>query len=269
VRVVHRRIPILLYHAVAPDTDGPLAPWVVAPEVFAEHLDVLRAEGARPVTISELVAMVHDRGEVPPRGTIAITFDDGFADFAEHAWPALAARDLRATLYVTTGYLGDRARWLPGAAPARPMLSASAVAALADEGVEIGAHTVHHPQLDLVPLAEARQEIVAGRERLAEIVGDDIGSFAYPHGYHGRRVRDLVARAGFHSACAVKHALSSTADDRFALARVMVRHGDGADRIRAWVGGTGLATAAVGREELTTKAWRQYRRVRARVGRAA
>ncbi len=53
-----------------------------------------------------------------------ITVDDGFADFADNAWPELSRRELAATLYVTAGLVGGRSAWLaPLAAESMIMLS--------------------------------------------------------------------------------------------------------------------------------------------------
>jgi peptidoglycan/xylan/chitin deacetylase (PgdA/CDA1 family) len=92
-------------------------------------------------------------------------------------------------------------------------------------GVDVGAHSHTHPKLDELPLRLARDEIRRSLDVLAEGLGRRVRTFAYPHGYHGPRVRQLVVDAGLAGAVAVKHAMSSTDDDRFALARIIV-HGD-------------------------------------------
>lgn len=255
-----RPIPILLYHGVAADAEGPDAPWVVTPDEFERHLDVLADEGIRTVTIRDLVHRVHEVGRPLEPGTVALTFDDGFADFATGAWPLLDRRGLASTLYVTTAGVGSTAFWLPGSGPRRPMLDWPALADLAAGGVEIGGHTHTHPQLDLLDLAAARQEIRRGRQALEERLRTPVTSFAYPHGYHTPALRSIVAEEGFTSACGVGHAFSSVADDRFALARIMVRHGDSLDDIRRWVRGEGLPTRPRGRRRVLAAGWRQIRR---------
>lgn len=259
-------IPILLYHGIAGDTDGPLAPWVVSPRVFAEHLEAIAETGRRPVTVRELARYLAD-GRPVPQDVIVLTFDDGFADFAHGALPALAARDWPATLYVTTGTIGGSADWLSQAR--RPMLDWAGVAEVAAAGIEIGAHTVHHPQLDVISPAAARSEIERSRAELEDRLGAAVDTFAYPHGYHDRRVRQLVVDAGFTAACAVGHGLSSAADDRFALRRVMVRHGDDPSTVARWIDGEGLPVATGEPTRLRSVAWRRVRRAKARLGSAA
>ena len=252
-------IPILLYHAVADDVDGPSAPWVVSPAEFADHLDAVAGTGARPITVAALADLLASGSDIPP-GTIAITFDDGFADMATGALPALAAHGWPATLFVTTGAIDATATWMPD--DHRPMLSWSAIADLADANVEIGAHTVHHPELDTIAREDARSEIRCSRADLEDHLGRPVVSFAYPHGYHDRHVRRLAIDAGFSSASAVKHAFSSYLDDRFALSRVMVRRGDDASTVARWARGQGLRTSTGGGGAPASVVWRQVRRAR-------
>jgi peptidoglycan/xylan/chitin deacetylase (PgdA/CDA1 family) len=104
----------------------------------------------------------------------------------------------------------------------RPILSWEQLREVRDSGIECGAHTHSHPQLDLLPLAQAQKEITQSKRMLEEHLGETISSFAYPYGYHTSAVKKLVREAGYTSACAVKNALSTPATDPFALARVLV-----------------------------------------------
>jgi peptidoglycan/xylan/chitin deacetylase (PgdA/CDA1 family) len=248
-------IPILCYHAVSDDTGGSLAPWVISTERFEAHLDAIAAAGYRPITVGQLVEQVHDRGLLPAPGTAVLTFDDGYADVADEVWPRLLSRGWSATVYVSTG-LGPRHH-------DRAVLAPSGVAQLARAGIEIGAHGHRHLELDAVRRSQAEIEIRRSRELLEDWIGGPVTTFAYPHGYHDRRVRQRVIDAGYRSACAVKQLLSSATDDRFALARIMPTGDVSAERLVELMAG-GAARARPGRERPATTAWRMVRRARAR-----
>jgi hypothetical protein len=94
-------------------------------------------------------------------------------------------------------------------------------------------------------------------------LGHPVRSFAYPHGYHGKRVEDAVRRAGYDSAAAVRNLWSTTEDDPFALARLTIDASCTASDLRALLDGRGRRVAT-SREQLRTKGWRAYRRVRSR-----
>lgn len=94
---------VLLYHRVA---ETGADPWgnAVTPVRFAEHLEALQAE-MRVCSLAELSAAI-DRGSVPAR-SVAVVFDDGYADNLIEALPALERHQTPATLFVATGLIGS------------------------------------------------------------------------------------------------------------------------------------------------------------------
>lgn len=252
-------IPILLYHSVSEHPSASIAPYTVDSVTFHRHLDVVAAGGATTLTVSEMLAALA-AGTVPER-SVLVTFDDGYRDTLTVAAPALAARGMTSTVYVTTGVVGGTS---PGG---DPMLGWPEVSELAALGHEIGAHSHTHPQLDTLPIAAMRREVAGSRSRLQDRSGLPVDSFAYPHGYSDARVRRVVREAGFTSACSVKNALSSPADPALTLSRLMVMATTTDDQVAGWLAGSG---APVGRrdERLPTRGWRWWRRARAAVGSA-
>jgi peptidoglycan/xylan/chitin deacetylase (PgdA/CDA1 family) len=252
-----RRLPVLLYHSVADAVDARFAEWAVAPALFDSHLEALASEGYRALTMRELWRRAFGGAGPLPERCVAITFDDGFRDFHSAAWPRLARAGMPATVFVTTGCVGSTSRWLARHGEGeRPMMSWEEIAEIRDAGIECGAHGHTHVQLDVVSRAQARIEVDRSVGALEAAIGP-IASFAYPHGYHSRFVRREVRRAGLAGACGVTDGLASTADDRFALPRVVVRAGTPAEAVLRRIE---QDRPAPRRRPLRRTAWRAVRR---------
>lgn len=217
------KLPVLLYHSVGRTDNACFGPWAVGPERFAAQMDLLAREGYRAVTISQLADLLWDRTQRLPPRLVAITFDDGFADFYSEALPHLLRNDLVATVFVTTAHVGRTSAWLARDGEGeRPMMSWDQIDEIAAAGIEVGAHSHRHVQLDTVPRARAAAEIELSKRAVQDAIGS-VASFAYPHGYHTASVRRAVRRAGFTSACAVGDGMASSSDDRYAITRAIVR----------------------------------------------
>jgi peptidoglycan/xylan/chitin deacetylase (PgdA/CDA1 family) len=251
------RIPILLYHSVSDEPHAAIAPFSVTPAVFEQQLDLIVQGGHCVLSVTELVDALA-AGCMLPTNTVVITFDDGFADTLEVALPKLSTRSLTATVYLTTGYLSGKGRQHYPTMPGR-MLSWRQIPELENAGLEIGAHAETHRQLDILPLALAREEVHRSKELLETALDHSIRSFAYPHGYANSVLRREVRAAGFDSACGVRNAISHPLDDRWQLARLVVRSNTPLERVASWLRGTGAPVAGPG-ETLQTSLWRQARR---------
>jgi peptidoglycan/xylan/chitin deacetylase (PgdA/CDA1 family) len=236
-----------------------MAEWTVAPAHFRDQMAFLADDGWTSLTVSDYVACVLGAKALPERAVV-VTFDDGFADFAEHAAPVLTENKVAATLYVSTAYVGGTSSWL-GPDGEQPMLTWSDIEDVAALGVEIGAHGHEHVPLDELAAPAAQANVIESKNRLEHALGLPVESFAYPHGYHSRGIKEMVRLAGFSSACAVKHGLSGPGDDVLALGRFFVPADASVDRLK-----TMMATLprAPRHERLQTKAWRTWRRAKAR-----
>jgi peptidoglycan/xylan/chitin deacetylase (PgdA/CDA1 family) len=222
---------ILLYHRVADDGD----PLSLAPARFREQMEFLAAAGYRAIDLVEALAML-DRGAVPPR-TVALTFDDGFADVRDAALPVLAAHGFRATVFVTTGVTGGRCSF-PWYERQPPVLGWDDVVALDREGtLRFEAHTVTHPSLLAIDDAAAQAEIEGSRTELEARLGRRVSAFAYPAGLYGDRERRLVAVAGYDAAVSCEPGVNLPGTDRLALRRRQIDARDGLLDFRAKVGG--------------------------------
>lgn len=253
------RVPILMYHSIS---DGEVAPrfqpYVVRPSTFRQQMARIRENGCTALSVSGFIR-ARAKGGLPER-SVVITIDDGFADFYQNALPVLMKYGLTATLYIVTGCVGGRCAWLDYAGEGhRPVLTWDQIREISTCGIECGAHSHSHPELDVLPAAAARKEILESRAALEACLGWPVASFAYPYGKYCRKVREMVQGAGFTSACAVKHALSSNDDDPFSLARIQVPPDVPLATFEQWLQGRGMRAARRG-QPLSKVAWRLARK---------
>lgn len=265
-------VPVLLYHAVTEDPGSQIAPFAVSPAEFERQMDVVQAAGRTIVSFGQLISGdVRGAPEAAARSgsaerRVVITFDDGYADFADAALPALQARGLVSTLFLTTGWLAGGPGRTPG--PTDRMLSWSQLPELQEAGVELGAHSHSHPQLDTLTRPALRDELGRSKDLLEDALRREVDTFAYPHGYNGPRVRRATRESGYRAAAAVRNALHPPGGDPYAVARLMVTRATTAGDVARWLDGTG-APVAGRRDSLATRGWRVYRRGRAVVRGAA
>lgn len=105
-----------------------------------------------------------------------------------------------------------------------------------NELIEIGSHTVTHPLLPGLPLAEQEREIRESKHALEAIINRPVSSFAYPYGRYSAETASLVRAAGFNCACTAEGTVTQASTDLFELPRCPVQDWDSAqfERLLLW-----------------------------------
>jgi peptidoglycan/xylan/chitin deacetylase (PgdA/CDA1 family) len=212
-----------MYHSISDQAAPRFRRFAVTPAAFAQQMAYLNENDYRPMTVTQLSAAIAGRGEALTPRPVVLTFDDGFADFYTEALPVLERSGFAATLYVCTGFVGKTSRWLRREGEAdRSMLSWEQLREISAAGIECAAHSHTHRPLDSLPPAVALEEVARPKEILEERLSRKVATFAYPFGLYTEAISNMVREVGYSSACAVRYSMSSTGDDVFALARLMV-----------------------------------------------
>src|SRR2546423_2985830 len=137
--------PVLCYHRIG----GPpeLGVTRVARSVFARQMHALARAGWRTVTLGEFVTRVHGRGAASP-DEFLLSFDDGYASLADHAYPVLADVGFTATRFLVTDFIGRTNTWDMRYTWRRLRhLDWNAIEHWHGRGFEFASHTASHTRL--------------------------------------------------------------------------------------------------------------------------
>lgn len=173
---------ILYYHSI-PDNHQ---------KAFTDQLDIVAG-------LTEPISIERVPGFLPGRRYSAVTFDDGFEDTIHNAIPELQKRGIPATVFVTTAFMGQCAKWWPEFSPER-----TKKIALAEEWqqsssglISVGSHTITHPYLTLLDEGEARRELSDSRRILQELLNREISTFSFPYGDFNAELVEWCRDAGY------------------------------------------------------------------------
>lgn len=250
------RVPVLMYHEIA-DIAATTSRLAVAPDVFADQLAYLRDAGFNTLTAGELAAILGDGVGALPERPVVLTFDDGYADFYSHGLPLLKQNGFTGTIFMTTG-------WIDQEGEAKRMLNWRELTEVEQSGIEIGAHTIRHPQLDQLPEKLVRDELYVSKSALEDHLGRAVPGLAYPFGYSNPMVRQVAGELGYDYAYAVGNAITTKGKDKFTFPRLTVRRSTTMDEFRRMV--NGQDTLTVRRDRLLTKGFSMVRRAKSRLG---
>jgi peptidoglycan/xylan/chitin deacetylase (PgdA/CDA1 family) len=173
----------------------------------------------------------------PPAGAdpVVVTFDDGTADFAEHALPVLVRHAVPATLYLATRFINEQVDF-PDAG--RPLSWASLRDCVSTGLVTVGSHTHTHALLDRLTAAEVDAELDNSREHIRSQLQVDAEHFAYPKAVEGSpAARAAVARRFRSAAVAGTRPNVYGTTDPYRLARSPVQVADGMQWFRRKLAG--------------------------------
>jgi peptidoglycan/xylan/chitin deacetylase (PgdA/CDA1 family) len=214
-------LPILMYHRIAESGPKGLSPYRTHPKDFEEQVRWLRRRGYYSVSIDQWSNAMQTNTPLPGR-PVLFTFDDGYGDFAEVAWPILDRHGFSALVFVVTGKVGGFADWDVSYGEPAPLMGWRDIRQLARSGVEFGSHTRFHKRLSCLTTDEVLEECTNSRLLLERELERRISAFSYPWGAHNPDVCRMVSKAGYRMGLTTRPMLSRLTDDPFALPRLEV-----------------------------------------------
>jgi peptidoglycan/xylan/chitin deacetylase (PgdA/CDA1 family) len=192
---------------------------------FRAQMAYLRAFRYNVISLDQALDGLFNGGELPPR-SVVLTFDDGYRNFRDHAFPVLRRHGFPATVFVVADLVGKSAEWLEGDRERPPLMGPETLREVQGGGVTLGSHTSTHPRLSRLPEAERREQIFRSKAVLEDMLQNEVRHFCYPYGDYAPGIPDLVKSAGYASGLTCIRGAANTADNPFEIPRKAISYGD-------------------------------------------
>lgn len=207
----HYTTPILMYHSFDSSRTKDFA--AVSDKNFYKQMEFIRKKGYKVIALDDYCRLLKEKESIP-RNFIVLTIDDGYKDNLE-AIKILKEFDFPATLFVTADYIGKSG-----------YLSETDIRSILKETkVEIGSHTLTHPDLPKITDSQLKDEISGSKTRLERQFKTRITTIAYPGGAYDERTLKEDENAGYLCACTTNRGFSKKAG-LFELRRIKATERD-------------------------------------------
>ena len=201
------KVLVLNYHMVNPMVIS----LAIDPTDFEWQMKYLVDHGYHTISTDELYDFMEGKGALPDR-PVLITFDDGYVDNYTNAYPILKKYNLKATIFIVTGFVSSR----------KGYLTWDQLREMEQHGIMAQSHTVTHAPLPELPDERIREELVESK-RTAEVeLGHPIDFIAYPTGVHDLHIVSIAKEAGYRGGFTVKYGNVDRSSNVYAMERVPV-----------------------------------------------
>ena len=225
-------IPTLMYHKIGDYPKGSQLQklWVTEKD-FRKQLQYLKDHGYTPIHFVDLKRAEENTAPLP-KNPVLITFDDGYANNYELAFPHLKEMNMKGNIFLVYETIETYNVWHnPETEASLNMLTWAQVEEMQNSGIiEFGSHTMKHRCLTKIPAEDARWELNESKKKLEEKLGREMVGFAYPYGAgaYDATVRRLAREAGYRYDFGIKQGISPLPwnPDSGPLKRLLIRGDD-------------------------------------------
>ncbi|QTH62913.1 polysaccharide deacetylase family protein [Psychrosphaera ytuae] len=176
---------VLIYHHVDENTPKSTS---VTTEQFIEHLELIESLGLKVVPLPVIVNAIKD-GTPVDHNWVALTFDDGFRNVYDNAFPILKERNLPFTVFVNPQMVK----------PSKLYMDWSQLKTLTEHGGDIMNHTLAHENLvqDGLTAKDVEDNILLAEAMIKEKLGQNHKTLAYPFGEYNDVIKGILKKHGF------------------------------------------------------------------------
>jgi len=200
-------VPVLMYHSVKYEKDNPVR---IPKEKFKEQMKYLKDNGYTTLSLDELYDFLENNNPIPKK-SVVLTFDDGYKDNYENAYPILKEYGFKATIFMITSCIGTG-----------EYLTLEQLKELQQNGIDIESHTVNHEKLNTLSYENKLSILKASKETLEKLLNKEVKYIAYPYGKYDDSVVRATQASGYKLAVTTKGTWSDKSDGILTLDRVHI-----------------------------------------------
>jgi peptidoglycan/xylan/chitin deacetylase (PgdA/CDA1 family) len=185
-----REVPILVYHRITKQVtkDGVS----ISFDKFKAQMNYLRMHNYKVINLSFLIKSINNRKNLPKK-SVVLTFDDGYVDFYEYAYPVLKDFGFTASIFLVSSYIGRYADWNEKVL----LLDKQQIQELIKQGFCFYSHTKSHKMLPLLNNKEKYNQIYDSKKELEDILQRKVDYIAYPYGEYDESTIEVVKSCGY------------------------------------------------------------------------
>jgi peptidoglycan/xylan/chitin deacetylase (PgdA/CDA1 family) len=215
---------VLMYHNIGiPPKEGKLRSLYVTPHMFRFQMWYLKTAGFKVVSLEDILAYIS--GEyIADKKLVALTFDDGYQDFYDNAYPVLKMYGFPATVFLVSDLIGKENLWDYQELNIRKkLLDWDKIIEMSGHGVTFGSHTRTHPFLRKLSTEEIEEESFGSKAAIEKRMNLPVEFFCYPYGHYDERAVAAAKKAGYLGATTMNRGLIHRGDDPFEIRRSFIR----------------------------------------------
>lgn len=201
-------IPVLNYHQINNEAHNALT---LSSEEFDGQMAYLYDAGYTTISPNQLVDYLQYGTELPSN-PVLITFDDGYVDNYNVAYPILQKYDFKATIFLITDFVGNNGRYL----------NWKQVKEMSNSGFDFQSHTLSHMLLATASDEEVLSQLTKSRAGLEWRLKKKVEYLAYPGGAYDQRTIELAKQAGYRAAFTINFGRDTKNCGLFALNRIPI-----------------------------------------------
>ncbi|MDD5078585.1 MAG: polysaccharide deacetylase family protein [Candidatus Omnitrophica bacterium] len=210
--------PILMYHEIGYGEGS----FYVSPENFNRQMEYIKKHGYKVITLDELAERIKNNKGFK-RNEVVITFDDGYKNNFEYAYPVLKEFKFPATIFIITDFVGKA----PSSDKDKQFLSWEEIRQMSKGQISAGSHTKSHFYLGgVVDDRAVLEELIGSKKAIERETGLPADYLCYPSGGFSQRVKELAAQAGYKGACTTNRGFVRFNRDVYELKRIKVTNSD-------------------------------------------